>query len=195
MAACKTYTPPDVISDVPASVADAGSSDAAVTAAVRELTHAPVTSIFKAGVNSTPLKVNQSTEISFALPQELKDLFGKVKSFGIIGTRMDQNNRSPFSIDGFKEEDGTVSASIKPLRGAFSSAEDAGNTWHLVVGLGEGEEAKYAWYEFVVAGRTTSDDAGTRDVRRREDAGTTERDIPRPPREVTTREAGVRIRP
>jgi len=189
MAACKEYKPPVVTTDVPVSAVDGGLEDATVREAVGEFVAAPVTRIFRAGVLDTALKFNRATEISFALPEELRDLFGQVRFFGIIGPRVDAQNRSPFSVTDFKEENGTVSASIKPLRGAES------NTWHLVLELGEGEEAKYAWYEIVVEGRTSPADAGTRDARRRDDAGAAPRDVAAPPRDVATGDARIRIRP
>jgi len=174
---CKTYEPPQAVSDVPVSVVDAGIADVTAEAEISAAVAAPVTRIYGAGVLAEALRVSQATEVSFPLPQELKDLFGQVKFFGIIGPRMDRNNRSPFSVAGFAEQDGTVTASITALRGAFSSEEGAINDWHLVLELGEGEAAKYCWYGLTVQGGSNNNnrrDAGPRrDTSDRRDAGTT----------------------
>jgi len=174
------------------SVVDAGIADVTAEAEISTAVAAPVTRIYGAGALAEALRLNRATDISFTLPGELRDLFGQVKFFGIIGPRMDRNNRSPFSVAGFAEQDGTVTASITALRGAFSSEEGAINTWHLVLELGEGEQAKYCWYELIVQGG--GNDNSRRDGgHRRDDAGATQPDVPAPPRDVTTREARGRM--
>jgi len=171
------------------SVVDAGIADISAEAEISAAVAAPVTSIFRAGILETPLTINQAAQISFNLPEELKALFGQVKLFGVIGPRVDERDRSPFKVADFGEEQGLVSATITPLRGAEDSS------WHLVLELGEGAEAKYVWYEFVVGGRTQPADAGTRrdGSRRRDDAGTTRPDAQSQPRDIARGETRPRI--
>lgn len=206
LAGCpEKVNPPSVtdVPDVPVPTAsdlavDAGVPDIGVEAEIMNLTTSPSSRVFYLGARAEALRLNQTAQLSINLPTGLKDLFGKVNFWGILGPRVDRRGRLPFELSDFRvnPETGVVSAGIKPLAGAHSREEGAINIWHLVLELGEGEEANYCWYQLSIAG--PSGGTGRRDAgHRREDAGTQPVDVPPPPQDTpqdaTTREARGRM--
>jgi len=186
--------------DVPTSVVDVGITEVGVEAQIADATGAPPGRIFNVGTYAGALRINQTVQISFNLPVELKELFGKVSYWGILGPRVDSEGRTPFELINFviDPKTGAVTAGVKPLPGAYSEGER--NLWHLVAEVGEGEEISYCAYGLPIADEVSErPDAG----HRREDAGHRRDDAGQPPPEdagaprdvVETGEARIRIRP
>jgi len=183
--------------DVPFAAVDAGIADIGVEAEIAAVTGAPPGRIFYLGTRAEALQIGQIARISFTLPQELKELFGKVSFWGILGPRVDSEGRSPFEIIDFMIDpnNGAVSVGVKPLPGAYL---DGGTSlWHLVAEVGEGEGLSYCAYGLPIAEEVREvPDAGRqrRDAgRQRDDAGTEPADVLPPPRDIARGETRPRI--
>lgn len=189
---CPKKYEPSATSDVPVNAADAGLTGVGAEVEIMDLTGEYPNS--RIGAHPEPLRLNREAALSFTLPEEAWSLLSTVRFAGIAGPRYDRQSRSPFTVSDFTADPatGVVGVKIKPLRGAFSREEGASNTWHFVVGLGEGDQLSYYWYELAIEG--PSSNGGRRDASpRRDDAGTPPADVTPPPRDVPTREARGRM--